>query len=1083
MSEQFLNIVNKQFSDFFDTETHVADLLKLLSDTEKSYLYRRLNAYDVTTKDPDYHQKLKLKIETINSLILVVQERPTLNESLQSEHKKNAKSVIIRLYELLFELNVTLISSQQPNTYSKLETVLFTVVAGICADRPAEAAMIIKNNSWINSFTEAELDQRLKSSIIRYNLSLYGIISNRDQIRSINSLEIAAVNALTDFQIEQTKSENISMEQGFTIGVFANFLHVLKNVREYLFTGKNASGDSLPSIIDTYIFNAIKLSANISSDTLTNIIHHSRYSLQQLYKNSVWQIADRSPLIKQFFQNTINNSDHVLLTLLPSQRKTILDVLTAKKSIVVNMPTSSGKSLLAELYILYTIQAQTFQGFQPTIAYIVPTNALINQVKYKLRRIFGDAYRIESVLPFYEEDSFEEELLNTKRHIHVLVTTPEKLDFLVRNERPIINNLKLVILDEAHNLADAGRGSKFELLLSVIKQKKTDVNYLLLSPFITNAGQIARWLGDTEENSIEISISWTPTKQYIGCNTFNASKTESFVTYFPTPRNMIVNEELEIPLNVDVQRIKNDLGATKVNSQVKIIGLLEKYMNIGESTLIFCQGRGTAESTARSCKDYFVSKGMISDLSANPHIRRAVTLVKYESKEDDPLIDCLNYGIAYHHSQLSSLIKEEVEKLIARGVIKLVFATPTLAQGMNFPFTTVIFDTTRLGSDPNNMPPATFWNIAGRAGRAFMDSEGHIIIGYSNSAKATIEKTKEYIKGDIKQIISSLSGFFRNYNGEVNFNYELVKNNPAISNFLQYLNHIIKVSYKYNLNSVDTSSIRTILNNSLFYRQITFEQGFLETQNKVNEFALGYLNHLKGQQVSQLTLADVFGISNISLNSVTARVIEHKNRITEVYATDVNDHLYASNVILKTRDISDLSQIIGVLSNIPELKVSIHERDGGHLDTITIAKVLIGWVNGQTVNEIAQNAIRENETIDDAIGNCNKYINGNLKNYLPWGINIYQTLTKDAADEAAKMLPSFIYYGVNNKQSAILASIGIPRFIIPQVLNALTNTLNQEVSIETIPDIKKSLKKLNDYGVGSTVEEKQIIKDLVDSYV
>jgi len=52
---------------------------------------------------------------------------------------------------------------------------------------------------------------------------------------------------------------------------------------------------------------------------------------------------------------------------------------------------------------------------------------------------------------------------------------------------------------------------------------------------------------------------------------------------------------------------------------------------------------------------------------------------------------------------------------------------------------------------------------------------------------------------------------------------------------------------------------------------------------------------------------------------------------------------------------------------------------------------------------------------------------------LPWGLNIYQTLTQDAENETAKMLPSFVYYGVNNKEAVILASLGVPRFIIPNV--------------------------------------------------
>ena len=1082
MSNVSIQILETTLKSFFSKEGQIADVLQLLSKREKFYLYERLNIASEDSWLP-FENKIKVKIDAINSLLLFVIERPQLDGLLNTTIADRAnQTILIKLYNLVFDLSIAQLPNYANNDFEKIEAILLTAIYGVCADRTPEVAVLIQqNNSWITNFTVNDEKLNVRLATYKFNLSLYAKITSGSHIQEINRLENITVDAFNSFQKSESSKDNISMEAGFSIGTFANLIHVLRNMKEYLFTGKPIDATNIHSIIETYIFNALTLSKNLEQDIFPNIIHHSKYSLDQLQKNSIWQIADRSPLIKSYFEKSFLKGEQLLLTLLPSQRKTILDILTAKKSVVINMPTSAGKSLLAELYILYTMQSQSYKGFEPTVAYVVPTNALINQVKYRLRRIFDD-YRIESVLPFYEEDSFEEEFLDNSSHIHILVTTPEKLDFLVRNDRPVIKNLKLLILDEAHNLSDKGRGSKFELLLSVIKQKKSDVNFLLLSPFIKNAKEIAKWLGDTEENSTEVSITWTPTKQYVGCNTINAKKDESIITYFPTPRNTIVEDSIEIPLSVNLKNLKVELNETKINSIVKTIGLLERYLKLGETTLVFCQGPGSAQSMAIKAKNYFVSKGYLKDCSDDPAIQRALTLIKYDSKADDPLIDCIKHGVAYHHSQISSLIKEEIEKLIAKGSIKLVCATPTLAQGMNFPITTVIFETTKLGKNAEDMPTSVFWNIAGRAGRAFMDNEGHIIVGYTISNENTIQKTKNYIIGDIKEITSSLNAFFKEMDGQIHFNYQLIKENPSISNFLQYLNHIIKVAYHYNLNVVDTSQIRTILNNSLFYRQISFEQGFLETQKKINDFALGYISHLKGENKSLLSLADVFGISNISLNSVTARVIDLQKQIQADYSPqEFEKHFHASQIILGTKSVSDLAKVVTVLSRIPELKVAM--REGGALDPDTIATVIIGWVNGETVSSIAEKTRKNKEKIEDAIGICNKYINGNLRNYLPWGFNIYQTLSNDHDSPDAKMLPSFIYYGVNDKESVILASIGIPRFIIPNVRAALNRNFGEPITMDNLDKVKQSLKTIDDFGIGDSSFEKRKIKEMVNELI
>lgn len=263
-----------------------------------------------------------------------------------------------------------------------------------------------------------------------------------------------------------------------------------------------------------------------------------------------------------------------MYSLLPSQREVISDVLTPKKSIVVGMPTSAGKSLLAEMQILFSIHNYKTETFNPTVCYIVPTNALIDQVRLDLQSDFKEFnFNIETALPYYDVDEIKNEIL-TRDHIDILISTPKKLEALVRQNHPSIQNTRLVIMDEAHNLGDESRGSKFELVLSSIKQNMKEANFLLLSPFISNAREISEWLADSPRNADTISIEWSPTKQYIGCNLLNSKKTESFLEFYKSPRNQLGVENVEIALNLNPQNVKENLKLDRVDNVVRYNGLI-----------------------------------------------------------------------------------------------------------------------------------------------------------------------------------------------------------------------------------------------------------------------------------------------------------------------------------------------------------------------------------------------------------------------------------------------------------------------------------------------------------------------------
>lgn len=1072
MPDVFEILINKIVALLNKDAKHISDVLTLLNSHERAKLLSKFDS--LPESEIDFSKAgLELKSDILNSLILALLSKPQL--------QKGDKGVIQDLQTLSFEVYTAMFSCLDEQDIKKIETLVLLTLFGVSGDKTPEVAILVERNQEL--FTKfsppnAIVGMRVKT----YHLltMLFGKLTSAEHLAAIDRLETQLDENISTIQHTELQKESLDIQNGLELGALANLIHITKSVKKYLFEGGTGESENIYSLIRTYVFNAVQLAENSNDETLARIITHCKGALDQLCANSIWAVANQSPLIKKYFEDNLKSQNNVVLTLMPSQRKSLLQILSAKKSVVINMPTSSGKSLLAELYILYTIHNRTYGDFKPTIAYVVPTNALINQVKAKLKKVYETFnYKIESLVPFYDEDSVEEEILKQYGHVDILVTTPEKMDFMVRNDNFAIKNLSLLIVDEAHNISDENRGSKFELLLAVIKQRRNDVNFLLLSPFIKNSGTLAEWLGDTEQNSSPVTIQWAPTKQYVGCNIIGKDKTSSNIIYCKTPRNNIVDQEMSIPLNVNLQSIKEELKENKISSIVKNIALLSKYLKLGGTVLVLSKGAGSAQDAALKATKYFVSKNKLADIGDNEAIKRTLTIIRYESGEADPLLSCLKYGVAYHHAQMNGIVKEQIELLALKGLIKIMFATTTLAQGMNFPITTVIFDTLILGG--KEIPRTTFWNVAGRAGRAFMDSEGHIIVGFNNSAKETKESLINYIRHDTEEIVSSLTHFFESIEGTIKFDYKLVKDHPAVSNFLQYLNHIVKVAYEYRLNEIDTNKIRSILNTSLFYKEGEFKQGFIETQRKINSFAMQYVQHLKGENVGQLTLADTFGVSDLSLNLVTGLILEREREI-KLQTSDPKsqeNQLLASKIILETKDIDNLAEIVGIIAKFPEMQISLWNQPG-KLDAVSVAKVIIGWVNGQSIHNIAQSLEMGNK---DVLGICNQYINSNLKNFIPWGINVYQMITKDKTD-TAKMLPSYIYYGVNDKESVILSRIGVPRFLVNNVKTILKKSFaNERIATDNLDNLRARIKEINDFAIGSSQQEKAAIKEIVMNYV
>ena len=156
----------------------------------------------------------------------------------------------------------------------------------------------------------------------------------------------------------------------------------------------------------------------------------------------------------------------------------------------------------------------------------------------------------------------------------------------------------------------------------------------------------------------------------------------------------------------------------------------------------------------------------------------------------------------------------------------------------------------------------------------------------------------------------------------------------------------------------------------------------------------------------------------------------------------------------------------------------------GTLDPESIAKLLMGWVNGDKVKDIAKRIKRIGQSDEDVISLCNRYLNSQMKSYMPWGMNIYQAVSFDLQTENAQMLPSYIYYGVSGKEAVIVSKLGVPRFAVDNVLRVLKQD-NPELSITTdnMEQLRSAIRKINsvNYEIENTSGE--IIKEIVDKLI
>ena len=418
---------------------------------------------------------------------------------------------------------------------------------------------------------------------------------------------------------------------------------------------------------------------------------------------------------------------------LDSFQKHALHAIEAGHNVLATAKTGAGKTLLAE-HLIHTL----FRSPTARIFYLTPIKSLSNQKFYELRKLFGgDTVGIMTGDIKFNPDG------------RILVMTTEILRNLLLKQNTAteslgitaslsLKNLAGVVIDEVHYILDTERGHVWEEVLMLLPPA---VQLVMLSATLSEADRFAAWIGDLKQRPltlVQTTHRVVPlTHGILDGKTFRPVLDETFhdETYRAwyadlKKRNL---DHIKFQQKVRDQRRQGVEGA--IDGKVRVesfparlnaaIGTLEQQAMLPAMFVAFSRS---------GCELYadLVQATLVDDAAAIHHIWD-FHLHTYKDLVANPqalaLRALVERGIAFHHSGMLPVLKEIVEILYARGLIRVLFATETLAVGLNLPTKTVVLLSLEKYTDGGRrfLTPSEYTQIAGRAGRRGIDTAGFCI--------------------------------------------------------------------------------------------------------------------------------------------------------------------------------------------------------------------------------------------------------------------------------------------------------------------------------------------------------------------
>ena len=400
--------------------------------------------------------------------------------------------------------------------------------------------------------------------------------------------------------------------------------------------------------------------------------------------------------------------------------------------VLVAAPTGAGKTVVGEFAAFCALNTGK------KCFYTTPIKALSNQKFFEFVEKFGE----DKVGLLTGDTSINGEA-------DILVMTTEVLRNMLYAGSSTLTGLGYVVMDEVHYLANKFRGAVWEEVLIHLMES---VQVISLSATVSNAEEFGEWLGEVRGNTQVIVSEVRPIPLYqhvlIGNRMLDLFQRPGVIN----PEILQREREAIRKTSMDRHRRGSSNEPKARLSRADVIERLQRENMLPAITFIF--SRVGCDAAVKQC----LASG-IRLTSSEERIEIKATALKYIANiaaEDlevlgfNEWLSALERGIAAHHAGLLPSFKGAVEDLFQRGLVKAVFATETLALGINMPARTVVLEKLVKFNGEAHVPitPGEYTQLTGRAGRRGIDIEGNAVVQWSptvdSASVAGLASTRTY---------------------------------------------------------------------------------------------------------------------------------------------------------------------------------------------------------------------------------------------------------------------------------------------------------------------------------------------------
>lgn len=413
----------------------------------------------------------------------------------------------------------------------------------------------------------------------------------------------------------------------------------------------------------------------------------------------------------------------------PSQVKLAEYNVFKGASAVIQMPTSAGKTKATE----FIVRSSFLSGRATRAVIVAPFRALCQEIYNDFTRNFSEDTDVDiNLVSDVLQDDF---VSNEGQQKSLLILTPEKLDFMLRHDPQLAETIGLIIYDEGHLFDDDKRGSKYELLLSSLKQRLlVNTQVVLISAVIANAQQVKEWLIDQDgvlvdgkdlspTNRSVAFVEWTSQNRFI-----------QFVDETNVNRSLFFVPSILKSYEIERRRRERRKFFPKPKPRggyepSQIAGFLGARLAAAGLSAIFVGQKKSAQKIAKDLIDAFDRNLPINKpLDFSENAEQSLKVIAYVEKvlgTNSINTKSAQLGILMHHAGIPHGLKLVTEHALQHSYFKTVICTSTLAQGVNLPIRYLIISTSYQAGE--KIKTRDFHNLMGRAGRSGKYTEGTII--------------------------------------------------------------------------------------------------------------------------------------------------------------------------------------------------------------------------------------------------------------------------------------------------------------------------------------------------------------------